>query len=119
MTSRARSSPSRRSRWPRASNSIAGDRTIPIRESETFQWVERERRVLVQDDIVASPIAPAPALTGRYRARSQMLAPVFRGEDLVGLISVHHVGEPRPWSRDEVALVESTVERLAADFGHS
>ena len=100
-------------------NSIAGDRTIPIRESETFQWVERERRVLVQDDILASPIAPATALTGRYRACSQMLAPVFRGEHLVGLISVHHVGKLRHWTPDEVALVELTVERLEADLSRS
>jgi len=98
-------------------NSIAGDRTLPIRQSETFKWVERERRVLVQDDILASPITPAPALTGRYGARSQMLAPVFRGDDLVGLVSIHHVGEPRTWSPDEVALLERAVERLEADLG--
>ena len=97
-------------------NSIAGDGTIPIRESETFQWVERERRVLVQDDIVSSPIAPAPALTGPYRARSQMLAPVFRGEDLVGLVSVHQVDELRSWTSDEIALVERVVERLESDL---
>jgi hypothetical protein len=95
-------------------NSIASDRTIPIRESETFQWVERERRLLVQDDILSSPITPAAALTGRYRARSQMLAPVFRGKDLIGLVSVHHVGEPRHWTPDEVELVERAVERLEA-----
>jgi sugar lactone lactonase YvrE len=98
-------------------NSIAGDRTIPIRESETFRWVERERRLLVQDDILSSPIAPAPALTGPYRARSQMLAPVFRGEDLVGLVSVHQVGELRRWTPDEVSLVERAVERLEAELG--
>jgi gluconolactonase len=97
-------------------NSIAGDRTIPIRESETFQWVERERRLLVQDDILSSPIAPAPALTGPYRARSQMLAPVFRGEDLVGLVSVHQVGELRHWTPDEAAFVERAVERLEAEL---
>ena len=97
-------------------NSIAGDRTIPIRESETFQWIKRERRVLVQDDILASPIAPAPALTGRYRARSQMLAPVVRGDQVVGLVSVHHVGEVRRWTPGEIALVERAVKRLEADL---
>ena len=97
-------------------NSIAGDRTIPIRESETFQWVERERRVLVQYDILSSPIAPAPALTGPYRARSQMLAPVFRGDDLIALVSVHQVGELRHWTPEEVALVEGAVERVEAEL---
>jgi gluconolactonase len=98
-------------------NSIAADRTIPIRESATFRWVERERRILVQDDILSSPIAPAAALTGPYRARSQMLAPVFRGDDLVGLVSVHQVGELREWTPDEVALVEGAVGRVEAALG--
>jgi GAF domain-containing protein len=100
-------------------NSIAGDRTIPIRESATFKWVQRERRVLVQDDILASPIAPAPALTGRYGARAQMLAPIFRGDDLVGLVSVHHVGEPRPWTSEEVALLKRAVERLQTELSRA
>ena len=97
-------------------NSIAGDRTLKIRESDTYRWVERERRVLVQDDILASPLAPAPALTGEYRTLSQMLAPVFRGDRLVALVSVHHVGDVRHWTPDEIALVERAVEQLEADL---
>jgi GAF domain-containing protein len=46
-----------------------------------------------------------------------MLAPVFRGDDLVGLVSVHQVGELRDWSSEDVALVEGAVARLEAALG--
>ena len=33
-------------------HSIAGDRGLPCRASATFQWVDRERRILVQEDLL-------------------------------------------------------------------
>ena len=92
--------------------SIAGDTGLRVRYSATFQWVDRERRVLVQDDILASDVAPAAALTQRYGARAQMLTPVQLQGQLVGLVSVHYAPGPRAWSGEDIAAVEQIVARV-------
>ena len=93
-------------------DSIAGDPTLRVRVSATFQWVDRERRVLVQDDLRDADPAPAPQLVEQYGARAQMLAPVVRGGEVVGLVSVHYAPGPRQWTEDEISAVEEIVERV-------
>ena len=93
-------------------DSIAGDPTLRVRVSATFQWVDRERRVLVQDDLRDADPAPATQLVEQYGARAQMLAPVVRGGEVVGLVSVHYAPGPRQWTEDEISAVEEIVERV-------
>jgi GAF domain-containing protein len=92
--------------------SIAGDDTIPIRESATFKWIDRERRILVQEDLLTADPAPAADLMERYGGRAQMLAPVQRGGELVGLVSVHYAPGPRAWTAEDVAALESVLARI-------
>jgi gluconolactonase len=98
-------------------HSIAGDNTIPIRESATFKWMDRERRILVQEDLLKADPAPAADLMERYGGRAQMLAPIEVGGELVGLVSVHHVSGPRTWMDDEVRAVEDVVARVRRELG--
>ena len=98
-------------------NSIAGDNTIAIRASATFKWVDKERRILVQEDLLAADPAPAPELIERYGGRAQMLAPVQRAGELVGLVSVHYAPGPRRWSDEEVGVLEDIVERVERELG--
>jgi hypothetical protein len=100
-------------------NSIAGDNTIPIRESATFVWIDRERRILVQEDLLTADPAPAAALMERYGGRAQMLAPVELGGELVGLVSVHYVPGPRNWTGEEIAAVEDVVARVRRELGEA
>ena len=93
-------------------NSIAGDRTIPIRESATFKWMERERRILVQEDLLSADPAPAADLIERYGGRAQMLAPIERDGELIGLVSVHYAPGPRSWSDEDVAVLEDVLARV-------
>ena len=87
--------------------SIKGDTSVgDLREAKTFQWVERERRLLVQDDTLdADPPVP-PALVDVYGARAQMLAPVEREGRLVGIVSVHYAPGPREWTPEDRAVLE-------------
>lgn len=99
---------------------IAGHRTEGIRESGTFRWIERERSVLVQDDIAGSPIAPAPVLLERYRARAQLLAPVVRDGAVVAIVSVHETRDVRAWraeEADEAAAAAAAVAAALSDGG--
>src|SRR5690349_21043165 len=56
--------------------SIRGDETIDIRGAPPFQFIERERRVLVQEDVHEHELAPPPKLLAHYAVRAQMLAPI-------------------------------------------
>jgi gluconolactonase len=96
---------------------IAGDRLEGIRASDTFRWIHRERRVLVQDDIAGSPIAPAPALTERYGARAQLLAPVLTADAVRGIVSIHETSGIRSWSPAEIASAGDAADRVAAILG--
>jgi len=100
-------------------NSIAGDNTIPIRASATFKWMDRERRILVQEDLLTADPAPAVDLMERYGGRAQMLAPVEVEGELVGLVSVHYVPGPRTWTDEEVGVLEEVLARIRRELGES
>ena len=84
-----------------------------VRDSATARWVQRERRVLVQEDIAASPTAPVAQLVERFGARAQLLAPILGGEALLGLLSVHS-GQQRSWSATDVAAAEQAAAAVVA-----
>jgi GAF domain-containing protein len=92
--------------------SIRDATEIDLRRAKTFQFLERERRLLVQSDcLVAEPVVP-PELIELYGVRAQMLAPLVRDGRLVGIVSVHHAGTPREWTDEEVAALEATAARV-------
>ena len=80
----------------------------------TFRYLERELRLLVQEDILASDTAPPPELIERYGAGAQILAPVVLDGRMVGFVSVHNAQGPRRWSGEEIAAAESAARRVAA-----
>jgi gluconolactonase len=98
-------------------NAIAGDPIEGLRESDTFRWIEQERRVLVQDDIVGSSIAPVPVLLERYRARAQLLAPVVVADEIRGIISIHETAGTRSWTAAEIAAAGQAADQVAALLG--
>jgi GAF domain-containing protein len=94
--------------------SIAAETSIDLRSAPTFQYLERELRTLVQDDILASDVAPPPELVQRYGARAQLLAPVVERDRMIAFLSVHHAATPRAWTEAEVAAIEAAAVRVAA-----
>jgi GAF domain-containing protein len=96
--------------------SIAGDTSIDLAASATFQFLDRERRLLIQPDLLAADPAPPPELIEGYGARAQMLAPIVRGERLLGILSVHYAPGPREWTADDVAVLERAVEQVLAEL---
>ena len=96
--------------------SIANDTTIDLRAAPTFEFLERERRPLVQEDLLDADPAPPPELIEHYGARAQMLAPVVVGDRLVGIVSIHYAPGPRSWSSEEIAALERAAERVEAEL---
>ena len=67
------------------------------RSAATFHALDRDRELLVQDDLSrADPPPPWLELIEVYGARAHPLAPLERDGDPVGVISVHEAKGPRP-----------------------
>ena len=96
--------------------SIKGETGIDLRAAVTFQYLERERRNLIQSDCAAGDY-PAPAeLLDFYGVKAQMLAPLVRDDRLIGIISVHYAPSTREWSEEEVAALDDAARRVSSEL---
>jgi len=91
-------------------NSIAVETSLQQRKTQTASWLERERRILVQNDCLTAEFQPPKELMQIYGTRAQILAPIIRGDALTGWISVHSNPSPREWAPADVAAVEAAVK---------
>lgn len=93
--------------------SIAGKTGTDLGEPGTLNFLKRERRLLVQDDLLhPGPNALPPAtLIEDYGTLAQMLGPIVMGDKLVAWISVHENSGPRVWTEQEQAALQRAVDR--------
>lgn len=89
--------------------SIAAATSINQRASGTATWLEHNRKILVQNDTVNATPSPPPQLMQIYGTKAQMMAPVVRGKDMTGWISVHYNLSPREWAAVDIAALEHAV----------
>lgn len=92
--------------------SLRGQTSIPQRQAGTIRWLDRHRRILVQEDLRGADPAPPPALPAVYGTTAQMLGPLVRAGQLIGWVSVHHNGGTRAWTPAEVAALDAAVAAL-------
>ena len=92
--------------------SLRGQTGINQRAAATVQWLDRERRSLIQDDFTTADVPPPPALIEVYGAGAQMLAPVIRNGALQGWVSAHYSGVPHHWSSTDVEAIEAAARRV-------
>ena len=91
-----------------------GQQPQAIVAAPTYVVLSQTRAILVQDDCVNQGPEPPPSLTGRYRVRAQMLAPVLDGAEMIGTISVHQQDVPRNWTRADIAALERAQADVTA-----
>ena len=96
--------------------SLKGVTSIDQRQAPTVKWLERERRVLVQNDFVNAGPAPPPALIEIYGAKSQMLGPIIWQDHMIGWISVHHTEGPREWQDRDIESLEKAVSLVRQEL---
>lgn len=95
--------------------SLLGVGGIDQRAAATVAWLNRNRRNLIQPDLVNSPDpAPPSALLTAYSAKAQMLSPLFdENNGLMGWISAHYIDGPRPFALTDEAELSATRTRIA------
>ena len=94
---------------------IRHDESIAQRGAPTAQWLFREQRPLIQDDVLVDEPRPPQGLIDAYGVRAQMLSPLVREGQVLGWVSVHQAGAPRRWSEADVAALEEAVRRALAE----
>lgn len=95
--------------------SLRGLTSINQRAAATAQWVEKNRKLLVQDDLSEGEPRAPEALLKVYGVKAQMLAPIERAGRLDGWISVHEARGPRNWTgREQAALRKAAAAILQA-----
>lgn len=94
--------------------SLRGQTSINQRATETVQWLERHRRVLVQDDLADAEPRPPAVLVQLYGVKAQMLAPIVREGRIDGWISIHETKAARQWSKRDQAAIARTADRVVA-----
>jgi len=98
-------------------NSLRGVTSINQRAAATAQWVEKNRRPLVQDDVSQGEPRPPEALVRLYGVRAQMLAPIEREGRLEGWISVHEATRTRRWSAQEQDAALQAAKQVLGALG--
>jgi maleate isomerase len=91
---------------------MMNDGSLDQRGAATSQWVDKHRKVLIQDDISVADPAPPVELTTIYGAKAQMLAPVEEGGALIGWVSVHYLPSPRQWTQEDIAAITAAAGRI-------
>ena len=89
--------------------SIAAETSLQQRKSQTAGYLEKNRTMLVQNDCENAVPSPPKDLMQIYGTKAQMVAPVVRGADMVGWVSVHYNLSTREWSREDIAALEAAV----------
>lgn len=95
--------------------SLKGPVPFDLSKTDTYRFLEQERRILVQDDVRAGP-APPKQLYEDYGVGSQLLAGLFDDDRMIGIISVHHAAEPRAWTEDEVEALERAQAAIQSEL---
>lgn len=94
--------------------SLRGQTVMNQRELTTVQWLECERRALIQGDLSKTDVPPPPPLVAIYGVTAQMLGPVIRNDGLQGWVSVHFCDGPRIWSENDVTALNGAVAEVSA-----
>jgi GAF domain-containing protein len=84
-----------------------------ILAAPTYQFLLRERRLLIQRDCRIESPAPPRSLIDQDRVWAQMLAPVLERECLLGVISVHVQGSVRDWSPADLSALCMTQDLVS------
>jgi GAF domain-containing protein len=94
--------------------SVRNDRTLDPRSGATFRFLLENDGLLIQDDAATHAYAAPRELREHYGMRSQMLGPIKRDGELIGIVSVHHGPDPRKWRDADIAALEHAVAQAAA-----
>ncbi len=102
-------------------SSIRLDVSPSLTKAPTVEYLAERRANLIQDDCLSAEVRPPAELLQLYGVKAQMLGPVLRGEQLIGIVSVHYTPGSRHWTDEEIRALNRAVRavELAVDRGQT
>ncbi len=93
--------------------SLRQERTVDLRRQPVVRELRQGRQV-VQDDCRSAHDDPAfQRMLDTYGGLGeQIVTPIFRGGRLVAILSLHQIGPPRRWRREEIQAATKAAERV-------
>lgn len=88
---------------------------IPIRDDcfRTQLTQQSEKKSYALDDINAAELAPCYVATlAQFQIKAYLIAPLFIGEKLWGLLSIHQCSSARHWGRKEKEFITQIATQL-------
>lgn len=94
--------------------SLRGERTVDLRTQPVVLQLQTGRQV-VQNDCRAAFDDPAfqRMLDAYGGLAAQIVTPVFDGDRLRAVVSLHQLGQPRRWAAEEVAAAAKAADQVA------
>ncbi len=91
---------------------LIGERKVSLQGQPVVQTILAGAEQVVQPDCAAASADPAfQAMLAHYGGlAAQIVTPARDGAELLGIISLHHLGSPREWSDRELALARAGAE---------
>jgi GAF domain-containing protein len=95
--------------------SIVGDTEVDLSGQPVVKVITEEHRQVVQDDCRRAYDDPAfQRMLEVYGGMgAQIVTPVLAGDELAGIVSLHHLGGPRRWTREEIDLAAGAARLVA------
>lgn len=95
-------------------HSIKDKTSLDQRNAVAVKWLEKNRRVFVENDCMNTTpdVAPEKEVTGDYGICSEMVAPIIHNDYLIGWVSVHNILGPHQWTSLEIAAIEQACSQL-------
>jgi len=89
--------------------------SLDQKNAAAVKWLVANRRTFVMNDTLDpwdAAVAPEKEVIEGYGIRSEMVAGVVKGGDLVGWVSVHYTKGPRVWTQAEISRIEAACESV-------
>lgn len=91
--------------------SLRRERTVDLRTQPVVAEIERGRQVVQDDCCTASGDPGFQRMLDAYGGlAAQIVTPILRDERLVGIVSLHQLGEPRRWSAADIAAATRAAD---------
>jgi GAF domain-containing protein len=99
--------------------SIRDERTVDLRTAPVVRQLVETRRQVVQDDCAGAFADPdfQRMLAAYGGLAAQVVTPVFAGDRLAAILSVHQLGAPRHWSAKELDLAAAAAKEIRTLIG--
>jgi PAS domain S-box-containing protein len=89
------------------------DRTIPLQDNPSIQWVRQKRRPLVSADVLHDPLfAPVRALLRERGTVSLVIVPLIVGDEVIGTLGLDST-TPREFSEAECDILATITNQAS------